>query len=222
MLFQDRHDAGQQLADALAPFRGQDCVVLALPRGGIPVAAEVATALDVPLDLMLVGTVAAPRQPELTIGAVVDGSPPTIVRDDEMISITGIREKQFKKLCADALSQLERRRQLYLARRQPERLTGRTVILVDDGVASGATMRAALQAARQRRPGLLVMAVPVAPPGTMENFHGKADRIVCLQMPAPFRNVGSYYENFERVSDAEVSSLLEARTPAPQHAMHLR
>ncbi len=221
-MFQNRQDAGRQLADALVAFKGQDCVVLALPHGGMPVAAEVAAALDVPLDLLLMGKIAAPCQPELTIGSVMDASPPIVVRDDEMMSVTGTRERQFSDLCAQALSELERRRRHYLTDRPPEHLAGRTVILVDDGLASGDTMRAALKAVRQSHPALVVMAVPVAPPGTLESFHGEADRIVCLEMPAPYMGVESYYENFAHVSDAEVMALLEPIARRQQHVVHQR
>ncbi len=209
MLFRDRRDAGQQLAAALKEFKGRDCVVLALPRGGVPVAAEVADALDAPLDLLLVRKIGAPRQPELAVGSVIDGGKPIIVRDSELISLTGTSAREFDEICARELAEIERRREFYLGNRPPVPLRGRTAIVVDDGLATGNTMHAALQAARLRAPAMLVMAVPVAPPGTIENFRGEADRIFCLATPEPFGAVGHFYEDFSQTGDAEVVALLE-------------
>jgi putative phosphoribosyl transferase len=208
MLFQDREDAGRRLARVLAGFKGQDCVVLALPRGGVPVAAQVAAALNAPLDLLLVRKIGAPRQPELAIGAVIDGGAPIIVRDQELIRLTGTSAEQFDELCARELAEIERRRKFYLGGTPPQSLRGRTAIVVDDGLATGNTMHAALKAARLREPKMLVMAVPVAPPGTMDSFQGEADKIVCLATPEPFGAVGYFYQDFHQVSDDEVIQLL--------------
>lgn len=211
MLFRDRQDAGRRLAAALAEFKNRDCVVLALPRGGVPVAAEVAAALDAPLDLLLVRKIGAPQQPELAIGAVIDGGTPIIVRDHQLIRLTGTSDRQFDELCARELAEIERRRTFYLGGRPPEPLHGRIAIVIDDGLATGNTMHAALQAARLREPQELVMAVPVAPPGTMGSFQGEADRIICLATPEPFGAVGYFYEDFNQVSDAEVVRLLAGK-----------
>jgi putative phosphoribosyl transferase len=204
MLFRDRQDAGRRLAEALAEFKAQDCVILALPRGGVPVAAEVALALDAPLDLLLVRKIGAPRQPELAIGSVIDGGTPIIVRDNELIRLTGTSARQFDEICARELAEIERRREFYLGDRPPVTLRDRIAIVIDDGLATGNTMRAALQAARLRQPKMLIMAVPVAPRGTAENFRGEADRVVCLVTPDPFGAVGYFYQEFEPVSDSEV------------------
>ena len=152
MLFRDREDAGQRLAKALVAFKGKPCVVLALPRGGVPVAAKVAAALEAPLDLLLVRKIGAPRQPELAIGAVIDGGTPIIVRDQELIRLTGTSAKQFDQLCAREIAEIERRRKFYFGGRPPPSLRGRVAIVIDDGLATGNTMRAALQAARLREP----------------------------------------------------------------------
>ena len=208
MLFRDREDAGQRLAKALVAFKGKHCVVLALPRGGVPVAAKVAAALEAPLDLLLVRKIGAPRQPELAIGAVIDGGTPIIVRDQELIRLTGTSAKQFDQLCAREIAEIERRRKFYFGGRPPPSLRGRVAIVIDDGLATGNTMRAALQAARLREPKALVMAIPVAPPGTLESFLGEADQIVCLALPEPFGSVGQFYQDFTQVSDADVVRLL--------------
>ena len=216
MLFKDRTDAGKQLAAALKGLKGKDCVVLALPRGGVPVAAEVAQALEAPLDLLMVRKIGAPRQPELAIGSVIDGGTPIIVQDRELIRLTGTSSKEFDEICADELAEIERRHSFYLGNRPAPSLTGRIAIVVDDGLATGNTMRAALQAARLRRPAVLIMAIPVAPSGTADEFRNLADHVVCLAMPEPFGAVGYFYDNFLPTSDAEVVQLM--RENALRHA----
>ncbi len=208
MLFRDRQDAGRQLAAALMEFKGRDCVVLALPRGGVPVAAEVAHALNAPLGLLLVRKIGAPRQPELAIGSVIDGEAPLIVRDNELIRLTGTSAHQFDRICARELAEIERRRSLYIGEQPQAPVAGKIAIIVDDGLATGNTMRVALQAVRLRKPEMLVMAVPVAPVGTLEEFRGEADRIACLAMPVPFGAVGYFYDDFSPTSDQEVVELM--------------
>ena len=168
MPFTDRTDAGRRLAKALAPYKKERPVVLALPRGGVPVAAEVATALDAPLDLILVRKIGVPFQPELAMGAVVDGVEPVIVRNEDVIQLSGVSETDFNTIRDEQLAEIERRRKLYLGDRPHPKTSGRTVIVVDDGIATGATTRAALHAIRMRKPSKLVLAVPVAPTDTLK------------------------------------------------------
>jgi len=215
MPFHDRTDAGKRLAAALVGYAGRDCVVFALPRGGVPVAAEVAARLNVPLDVLLVRKIGAPMQPELAIGAVVDGGTPVYVRNKELLRLTGTSEKEFDRIARRELAEIERRRLLYQRGRKPLDPKGRVAIIVDDGIATGATTRAALQATRMRSPQELVLAVPVAAHETLENLRGEADRIICLETPDPFGAVGYFYEDFGQVSDAEVVMILsKLRTPA--------
>ena len=209
MSFKDRIEAGRKLATALAAYRNQHPVVLALPRGGVPVAAEVASALKAPLDLILVRKIGVPTQPELAMGAVVDGGEPIIVRNEDVIGLTGISESDFRVVCDSELTEIERRRQRYLGTRPRAEVTARTAIVVDDGVATGATTRAALQATRRRKPKRLVLAVPVAPTDTLSALRSDADDVVCLEDHEFFGAIGFYYRDFRQVSDEEVIKILE-------------
>ena len=177
MPFIDRTDAGRQLAEALASYKKKKPVVLALPRGGVPVAAKVAEALDAPLDLILVRKIGVPFQPELAMGAVVDGPTPLIVRNEDVITLAGVSENEFAAIRDRELSEIERRRKTYLGNRPHPELAARTVIVVDDGIATGATIRAALHAVRARKPSKLVLAVPVAPTDTLSRLKGESDEI---------------------------------------------
>jgi putative phosphoribosyl transferase len=212
MPFVDRTEAGRKLAKALAAYKNQRPVVLALPRGGVPVAVEVATALDAPLDLILVRKIGVPFQPELAMGAVVDGIEPVIVRNDEVIQLCGVSETDFNAIRDEQLAEIERRRKLYLGDRPHPQIAGRIVIVVDDGIATGATTRAALRAIRMRTPSKLVLAVPVAPTDTLRNLRGEADDIVCLEDYESFGAIGLFYSDFSQVSDTEVIEIL-ARHP---------
>ncbi|MCW5744862.1 MAG: phosphoribosyltransferase [Alphaproteobacteria bacterium] len=214
MPFRDRTDAGRQLAQALTGYKTQRPVVLALPRGGVPVAAEVAGALAAPLDLLIVRKLGVPWHRELAMGAVVDGGKPIVVRNDDVMRSIGISETEFTDVCTQELAEIERRRQRYLGGRRAVDVTGRVAIVVDDGVATGATTRAALQATRLRKPSRLVLAVPVAPTDTIEALRGDADDIVCLERHEPFGAISLYYEDFRQTSDEEVIAIL-ARFPAP-------
>jgi putative phosphoribosyl transferase len=209
MSFKNRIEAGRKLATALAAYRNQHPVVLALPRGGVPVAAEVASALKAPLDLILVRKIGVPTQPELAMGAVVDGGEPIIVRNEDVIGLAGISESDFKAACDSELAEIERRRQRYLGTRRRAQVTGRTAIVIDDGVATGATTRAALQATRRRKPKRLVLAVPVAPTDALSALRSDADDVVCLEDHEFFGAIGLYYRDFRQVSDEEVIKILE-------------
>ena len=209
MSFKNRIEAGRKLATALAAYRNQHPVVLALPRGGVPVAAEVASALKAPLDLILVRKIGVPTQPELAMGAVVDGGEPIIVRNEDVIGLAGISESDFKVVCDSELAEIERRRQRYLGTRPRAEVTARTAIVIDDGVATGATTRAALQATRRRKPKRLVLAVPVAPTDTLSALRSDADDVVCLEDHEFFGAIGFYYRDFRQVSDEEVIKVLE-------------
>lgn len=209
MPFRDRCEAGRKLATALAGYRDQRPVILALPRGGVPVAAEVATALAAPLDLILVRKVGVPDQPELAMGAVVDGGDPIIVRNEDIIELAGIGQSEFKAVCDRELAEIERRRQRYLGNRQRADVAGRTAIVIDDGVATGATTRAALRATRMRKPKRLVLAVPVAPTHNLAALRADADDVVCLEDHEFFGAIGFYYLDFAQVSDEEVIKILE-------------
>lgn len=204
MPFRDRSDAGRRLAAALASYQDQRPVILALPRGGVPVASEVAAALNAPLDLIIARKIGVPFQPELAMGAVVDGGTPIIVRNDDVIRLAHIDEAEFKAVCDSELAEIERRRQLYLGSRERPDVAGRTAIVVDDGVATGATTRAALRATRLRNPKKLVLAVPVAPTESLAELRQEADEVVCLEEYEPFGAIGLYYSDFRQVSDQEV------------------
>lgn len=208
MPFVNRVEAGRLLAKALASYKGQHPVVLALPRGGVPVAAEIATALGAPLDLILVRKIGVPSQPELAMGAVVDGGAPITVRNDDVVRLTGVTEEEFAAVRAEQLAEIERRRVKYLGSRAHPDVAGRVAIVVDDGVATGATTRAALQATRMRKPSKLVLAVPVAPTDSLANLRDLADDVVCLEDHEMFGAIGLYYSDFRQVSDDEVIKLL--------------
>lgn len=208
MSFKDRRDAGRKLAHALSKYKDQQPVIFALPRGGVPVAAEVAALLNAPLDLILVRKIGVPFQPELAMGAVANGGPPIIVRNEDVIRLAGIDEAEFKAICDMELAEIERRRQHYLGARERAEVSGRTAIVIDDGVATGATTRAALQAIRMRNPKKLVLAVPVAPTDNIRALAAEADDVICLEDHEFFGAIGAYYEDFSQVSDECVVELL--------------
>lgn len=213
MSFIDRSDAGRKLAQALLTYKDQQPVILALLRGGVPVAAEVAAALDAPLDLLLVRKIGVPMQPELAMGAVVNGGAPVIVRNEDVIQLTGIDEAEFDAIRDRELAEIERRRSLYLGNRAPVDVAGRIAIVVDDGVATGATTRAALRATRIRKPSKLVLAIPVAPTDMLVALREEADDVICLEDHEAFGAIGFYYADFRQLSDQEVKKIL-ARFPA--------
>jgi len=208
MPFSNRTEAGRKLAKALAFYKEQHPVILALPRGGAPVAAEIATALEAPLDLVLVRKIGVPFQPELAMGAVIDGQEPLVVRNEQVIRMAEINESEFDAIRDRELEEIERRRKLYLGSRPHPELKGQTVIIVDDGIATGATIRVALRAIRMRKPRKLILAVPVAPTQSLDELRTEADEIVCLEDYEDFGAIGLYYSDFRQISDAEVIELL--------------
>lgn len=210
-LFDSRTAAGQALARVLAGRHWPGpVVVLALPRGGVPVAAEIARALHAPLDLLLVRKIGAPGQPELAIAAVVDGNPPDTVVDAETAAYAGVGRPEIDARAAAELPEIARRRRVYLQGRAPLPVQGCTAIVVDDGVATGTTVRAALLALRRRHPARTVLAVPLAPADTLAALAGEVDEIVCLAQPWPFIAVGQHYRDFHQVSDSEVVAAMAA------------
>jgi len=213
MLFQDRADAGLQLAKALLKYKRRHPVILALPRGGVPVAAQVAAALDAPLDLLLVRKIGVPSQPELAMGAVADGEEPVIIRNTDVIELSDVSTQEFDEICRVECAEIERRRKRYLGNRVRSEVTGQVAIIIDDGIATGATTLAAIKAVRMRKPKELVLAVPVAPRDTIKKLHAEADAIVCLDTPREFGAIGYFYRDFPQVSDDEVIALLK-RFPA--------
>ncbi len=214
MTFRDRTDAGQRLAAALIGYRAQQPVVLALPRGGVPVAVPIAAALAAPLDLLLVRKIGVPWQPELAMGAVVDGATPIVVRNEEVIGQAGVEPADFDAVRDRELAEIERRRRLYLGDRPRAVIAGRVVIVVDDGVATGATTRAALRSLAVRKPDKIVLAVPVGPADAIAMLRQEVDELICLEVHEHFRAIGLHYDDFSQVSDEEVRHLL-AGTTAP-------
>ncbi len=214
MPFTDRLQAGRQLAAALAKFKSDKPLIFALPRGGVPIAAEVAAALEAPIDLILVRKIGVPDQPELAMGAVVDGQEPITVRNEDVILMAGIDDATFQSVRDHELAEIERRRKSYLGDRPHPAVSGRTVIVIDDGIATGATTRAALRAMRLRKPSKLVLAVPVAPTDSIEELRDEADDIVCLEDHRYFGAIGLYYSDFRQVSDEEVKEILARFPPA--------
>jgi putative phosphoribosyl transferase len=206
--FRNRIEAGRELAVALAGYMDQQAVVLALPRGGVVVAAEVATALAAPLDVILVRKVGVPFQSELAMGAVVDGGASIVVRNEDVIRYAGIKDADFAAACRSEFAEIERRRQLYLGGRKRAEIRGCTAIVIDDGVATGATTRAALRATRLRDPKQLVLAVPVAPTESLAELRQEADDVVCLEDHDMFGALGHYYSDFRQITDVEVIEVL--------------
>jgi putative phosphoribosyl transferase len=212
--FEDRREAGRRLAEELRDYAGQDdLVVLALPRGGVPVAYEVAKALDAPLDIFLVRKLGLPGHEELAMGAIASGG--VRVLNEQVVRMSGVDERTIAAVAAEEQRELERRERAYRGGRPTSAIEGHTVILVDDGLATGSTMRAAALALKAQKPKRLVIAVPVAAPETCDAFRDEVDEIVCAITPEPFYAVGLWYDDFSQTSDEEVQQLLE-RAPAPE------
>ncbi|HKK29923.1 MAG TPA: phosphoribosyltransferase [Alphaproteobacteria bacterium] len=213
-LFRDRTEAGQKLGEAMRKLRDEhpdmdDPVVLALPRGGVPVALEVARMMEAPLDLLMVRKLGVPFQPELAAGAVVNGDDPQVVINDEVMRMADLTEEDLEPIKERELAKIDERRQRYLQGRSPLAIAGRDAIVIDDGVATGATTRAALKALRQKNPRSLTLAIPVAPPDTVEKLKQEVDHVVCLEAPEWFRAIGLHYANFDQVTDDEVVQMLD-------------
>ena len=197
------------LGRALARFWDQKPLVLALPRGGVPVAYEVAKSIGADLDVLLVRKLGAPGHEELGIGAIVDGDKPQVVLNPQLVRMLSLPPGYIQREAEQQYVELERRRREYLGGREQRSVEGRTVIVVDDGIATGGTVRAALEAIRKRKPAKLVLAVPVAPEDSLRELEPECDEVVCLAMPDPFYAVGSQYVDFTQTTDAEVKQLLD-------------
>lgn len=209
-VFADREEAGRALGAALLPLKLHDPVVLALPRGGVPVGAAVARALHAPLDLLLVRKIGASFEPELAVAALVDAVDDDLVFDRALMAEAGMSEAEVRERAAVQRTEIARRRALYLGARPRVPLAGRTVVVVDDGIATGTTVRAALKGLRRSGAAQVVLAVPVAPADTLAQLREEVDRVICLAAPAPFRAVGLHYRDFHQVEDDEVVAALAA------------
>lgn len=207
-MFSGRHDAGRQLGRALERLCGLNPLVLALPRGGVPVGFEVAASLGADLDLLMVRKIGAPGRQELALGAVVDGSQPQVVLNDDVMRLTKPPPGYIEAAQKRELAEIERRRRVYLGGTAPIAIKGRLAIVVDDGIATGATMKAALRGVRRNEPSRLVLAAPVAPPSSIDELAIECDEIVCLETPEPLYAVGMHYADFAQTTDDEVVQLL--------------
>lgn len=208
MLYHDRHDAGRELARKLPEYRDRaDVIVLALPRGGVPVAYEVARELHAPLDVFVVRKLGTPGQPELAMGAIASGG--VRVLNEDVVQALAIPESAIERVAQEEAEELRRRERQYRGSRPPLEVSGRTAILVDDGLATGSTMRAAARALRLERASKIVVAVPVAARQSCDTVRLEADEVVCGAMPEPFYAVGQWYSDFEQTSDDEVRALLD-------------
>jgi predicted phosphoribosyltransferase len=224
--FKDRNQAGQLLARQLAPYaHDPDAIVLALPRGGVPVGYAIAQRLGIALDIIIVRKLGMPRHEEFAIGAV--GSGGVRVLQPGVPGLMGVTRQEVDAITARELAELQRREQAYRGGRAPLDLAGRVTILVDDGIATGSTMLAAIEVARRMRPRVLVLAIPVAPPDTVRTLELLVDELVCLATPLLFRSVGQWYDVFDQTSDEEVQALLAdawkgqaPRSPQPNGGAH--
>ena len=213
MIFIDRTDAGRRLAEKLAGYANRaDVVVLGIPRGGVPVALEVAKRLSAPLDIFLLRKLGVPGHEELAFGAIASGG--VRLLDHAVIGALGISDEDIERVTSAERKELKRREKAYRGDRPSLNVTGKTVIVVDDGIATGSSMRAGIQALRQLQPARIVVAVPVAPIRTCNQLRSEADAVVCVLMPQSFYAIGQFYEDFSQISDEEVLALLEQANQA--------
>jgi predicted phosphoribosyltransferase len=210
--FRNRQEAGERLATALASFKNQRPVVLALPRGGVPVASEVATRLAAPLDVVLVRKIGVPEQSEFAMGAVAEGSPPITLRNESVIHSLRITDSEFDCVRDRELIEIERRRQAYVGDRPRVEIVGRIAILVDDGIATGMTIRAAARATAARAPSRIVIATPVAGTDVVADLRSEVDEVVCVEEQEHLFAIGLHYADFSQVSDEDVRKILERHT----------
>jgi predicted phosphoribosyltransferase len=214
-LFSDRRDAGRRLSKQLSHYaEDKDVLVLALPRGGVPVAYEVARSLRAPLDVFLVRKLGVPGHEELAMGAIASGGVRVI--NDDVVRVLNITEKDIDQVAAREQQEMERRERQYRGDRPPPAIRGRKIILVDDGLATGASMRAAIAALRTQGPAEIVAAVPTAPPETCRSFESEVDRIICAETPQPFQAVGLWYKDFSQTTDDEVREYLQLASEPPR------
>jgi len=207
-MFRDRHEAAQQLAERLHPYRGQETVVAALARGAVPMGCELAEALDANLYVVVVRKIGAPGNPELAIGAITDGDAPATWLNRRLISLLRVSDDYLQLAIDQQFRELMRRKQAYGTDQRNPSLQGRTVILTDDGIATGATIRIALQAIKRQRPARCILAVPVAARDAIDSLRSEVDDLICLQQPEPFEAVGAHYRHFNQVEDSQVIDLL--------------
>ena len=217
IVYTNREAAGQMLARRLMSYAHTNAVVLGIPRGGVPVAKEVADALDAPLDVIVVRKLGAPGQPELGIGAVVDGDHPRAIFSQDTIEYLGVSDEYIEAEIARQLKEVNRRETAYRGGRAKVPINGKTVIVVDDGIATGSSVRAALRGVRRQKPKRLILAIPVAPAESIEALRSDADEIVCLETPEDFFAVGQFYCDFRQVSDDQVKAILSKEQPAETH-----
>lgn len=213
--FADRRDAGRQLLQRLPRLDPATSLVIALPRGGVPVAEEIARPLQLPLDVLLVRKVGLPDQPELAVAAVTDGACPVFAINRHIAAMAGLSDNDIRTLAAPQIAEIERRRALWHGGRPPISVFDKTVIVVDDGIATGATMKAALQTLHRAGAARLILAVPVASADVLADLARHADETICLSTPHPFNAVGLHYRDFREVTDAQVSAALEAAAGDP-------
>lgn len=213
--FVDRQSAGRALAQKLLKYKGiPDLLIIGLPRGGLVVAFEVATALQAQLDVLIVRKLGAPYQPELAMGAIAEGG--ILLLNDAVVKYLSISKEFIEQTAKEQMVELQRRQKLYRAGRTITKIAGRTVIVVDDGLATGATMKVAVRALKRKEPSKLVIAVPVGAASTCSELKQEADEMICLMTPEPFSAVGSWFENFEQTTDQQVGELLQKA-----HNLHL-
>lgn len=216
MLFQNRVDAGRRLGEKLIAYQDRSAgLVLGLPRGGVPVAFEVARSLHLPLDIFLVRKLGVPSQPELAMGAIATGN--VIIRNERVIASCDISEATFQAVADREAQELNRRERLYRGKRHALEVSGRIILLVDDGLATGSTMRAAVAALRHQNPARIIVAVPVAAPSVCAEFEKLADEVVCLHTPQRLTAVGQWYDDFSQTTDQQVLDLLESAAANRAH-----